>query len=482
MGRSIASADNLKLPSGHVADARADTHLSVAEQGQRSVQTLSRGGLSASYEARWVVGADIVGYTFLTQHGNYIFQAPLSWYRTKGWDLTPGYESQSTVDVEHPVLTGCLFCHTNSARSLPGTRNRFKPAEITAISCERCHGPADRHLASPVAGSIVNPAQLPLNQRDSVCEQCHLEGAVRVRNPGRDWWDFQPGQAQESAFVTYVESRGERGIKAVSQAEQLSDSRCARASAGVLWCGSCHDAHGEPTTAASVQVVCLSCHNQLFASGRHRPEANACVSCHMPQLRAENVAHAAVTDHTIPRIPLPVQSDKRRAKYTVHAWREPDREFRDRDFGLALLQVGASQHDAVAVKSGYDLLARFYLAGGSKDAEVVSALASVLLDSNNTRLAARMFAAASLLNSQAPENFYGLAEALDKSGERSAAISALKRAIAVDPSYINAYLTLAELYAEEGKSPMQAGTIEDYLKFMPGSIRFRLLTRSPAPR
>jgi len=45
-----------------------------------------------------------------------------------------------------------------------------------------------------VPGSIVNPAKLQQAARDSICEQCHLAGEVRIPNPGKSMADFQPGQ------------------------------------------------------------------------------------------------------------------------------------------------------------------------------------------------------------------------------------------------------------------------------------------------
>jgi hypothetical protein len=72
-----------------------------------------------------------------------------------------------------------------------------------AISCERCHGPVERRLADPPAGTIINPAKLEPAARDSVCEHCHLFGAARVPNPGKRLGDFIPGQRLEDTFTIY---------------------------------------------------------------------------------------------------------------------------------------------------------------------------------------------------------------------------------------------------------------------------------------
>jgi hypothetical protein len=71
-----------------------------------------------------------------------------------------------------------------------------------AITCERCHGSAEKHLSDPRAGTIINPAKLEPAARDSICEQCHLLGVGRVLNPGRKFGDFLPGQSLEDVFTT----------------------------------------------------------------------------------------------------------------------------------------------------------------------------------------------------------------------------------------------------------------------------------------
>jgi hypothetical protein len=94
----------------------------------------------------------------------------------------------------------------------PGLLQRIVRKGVAEEHVECCHGAADEHLRRPVPGSIVNPAELALAKRDSVCEQCHLAGEVRAQSPD--------GQ-----------------IKVVSHVEQLALSACARRSGGRSWCG-----------------------------------------------------------------------------------------------------------------------------------------------------------------------------------------------------------------------------------------------------
>jgi len=111
------------------------------------------------------------------------------------YDLAPGYEGLRSPDFTRPIAEACLFCHAGSALKITGTVNQYRSPVFSAeaISCERCHGSAEKHLSNPRAGTIVNPAKLEPAIRDSICEQCHLLGVGRVLNPGMKFGDFRPG-------------------------------------------------------------------------------------------------------------------------------------------------------------------------------------------------------------------------------------------------------------------------------------------------
>jgi predicted CXXCH cytochrome family protein len=475
MGRSVGAPS--VFTEGRVVHKLSGSTIAIRRRGPVVEHELEQRGVVAKYPVAYSVGAGIVGYSYMVRLGQYLYQSPVSYYtQTKSWDLTPGYETEPYLDFTHQISSGCLFCHTGSVSLIGKAGNQFGDPPFTPISCERCHGSPAAHLNNPVPGSIVNPAKLVPSRRDSVCEQCHLEGDVRILNPGRDWWDFQAGQALESVFATYLGNADSGTLRAVSQSELLSQSQCARQSGGRLWCGTCHNPHAdEPNRAQSVRQVCLSCHADLFAAGRHQA-ANECASCHMPRLRPTNVAHAAITDHSIPRRPRPEGSEAS-AKASagdaeLKAWREPEPALIQRDLGLAWFDLAADKHIASGVTEAYRILSKLP-PRERQDAAVQADLASVLLQDNEQRLAIQMFERASAEEPSNARYAYCLGVALERSGKAGEAIQALRRSIELDPSQPAPYLELAQLYKKMGQEEQSRGAVREYLQFMPQNIQMR---------
>jgi predicted CXXCH cytochrome family protein len=470
MGRSVGPPSVFE--EGRIVHKLSGSTITIQQHDSQLEHRLERRGVVAKYPVAYSVGAGIVGYSYLVRLGRYLFQSPVSYYtQTKSWDLTPGYETDSHLDFTHQITSGCLFCHTGSVDLVKGTDNQFGDPPFTPISCERCHGSAAAHLKNPGPGSIVNPAKLASAQRDSVCEQCHLEGDTRILNPGRDWWDFEAGQSTESVFVTYLRPATRGTLRAVSQSELLARSRCARESGGHLWCGTCHNPHGSrDSRAQAIQKVCLSCHSELFATGRHKP-AEECVSCHMPRLRPTNVAHSAVTDHSIPRKPraqAPEAEDT-----SLKAWRQPvDAKLARRDLGLAYFEMASASHAAPDLLQAYQILSKLPIED-RHDPAVEADLGSVLLAQSQTQLAIQLFSRAS---AQQPENaryVYCLGTALEHAGKTEEAVKELKHSIELDPSRPDAYLELAQLYKNSNRETESRNALQEYLRFRPQNLQLR---------
>ena len=471
MGQSVGAPT--VFTEARIVHKLSGSILTIRRDGSVVEHRLERHGVSAEYPVAYSVGAGIVGYSYIVRLGRYLFQSPLSYYtQTQSWDLTPGYETDSHLDFTHQISDGCLFCHTGSVNALPGAPNQYGEPPFIPISCERCHGSSAAHLRKPVPGSIVNPAKLPPRERNSICEQCHLEGDTRILNPGRNWWDFQPGRPAESVFVTFLRPGDRSTLRAVSQSELLAESQCFRQSGDRLWCGSCHNPHtAETNRAQAVRAVCMSCHGSLFASGRHAA-ASECVTCHMPRLRPTNVSHSAVTDHSIPRRPRPQQQDAGSAEPELKAWRDPDPAFIRRDLGLAYFDLVAKEHAVADVRRSYEILSQLP-PDQRRDPPVEADLASVLLQQNQTRLAIEMFSRASAQQPSNARYAYCLGAALGRTGETAEAVKELRRSIELDPSQPDAYLELAQLYQKTGQPVESRRVIQEYLRFMPQNITLR---------
>ena len=265
-------------------------------------------------EVRYVLGSGRRGLAFLVERGDRLYQSPITWYaQERRWDLAPRYRIWNG-HFNRPITAGCLFCHTNRFDMAEGRPPVFHGL---AIGCERCHGPGELHARRPEAvdghdWSIVNPADLePPSLRESVCEQCHWQGAQRTNQPGRSAFDYRPGLPFDR-FVRVSEVSGDpvSRLQAVGQVEQMHRSRCYQESGGELGCITCHDPHRLPEPGERVayyQSRCLQCHAEhgcaLPRAQRlaQRPDDD-CTACHMPRSHALDIAHTAITVHTIPRI------------------------------------------------------------------------------------------------------------------------------------------------------------------------------------
>ena len=75
------------------------------------------------------------------------------------------------------------------------------------------------HVKKPARANIVNPARLSGPARDSVCEQCHLEGERRTLNPGKTLWDYHPGQPLEQTVITWILRKPNQEVRAVTQVD-----------------------------------------------------------------------------------------------------------------------------------------------------------------------------------------------------------------------------------------------------------------------
>src|SRR5258708_10812466 len=166
----------------------------------------------------WIVGSGHRSRVYLYRApSGELYQLPIAWYtQERAWAMAPGYDRADNEGITRAVRRECLFCHNAYPEVREGSDGHWMPqvfpvALPEGTGCQRCHGPAARHVEAMERGgnnddapaTIVNPAPLPPALRDSICFQCHLLPAVAMIGVRRfDLGDssFRPGPA----FCGYI--------------------------------------------------------------------------------------------------------------------------------------------------------------------------------------------------------------------------------------------------------------------------------------
>ena len=450
-------------PSGTFEHPYSQTTFTTYADSAGLRQRLVRNGEVAEQSIAYVIGSGSHALGYLVRIGDHLFQSPVCYYtQNQSWGIAPGYELDPHPDFSRPVPIACLLCHSGRPQALEGTINRYQDRAFSAegISCERCHGPAEDHLRRPGPGSIVNPANLTGPRRDSVCEQCHLAGEVRITNPGKKLADYVPGERLEDTFTIYVRAQPTNGqIKVVSHVEQLALSACARKSNGRLWCGTCHNPHQTITHPVEYfRERCLGCHAATLDKG-HAAEGRNCVGCHMPRKPTTDGGHTIFTDHRIARrAEVPREGDE---VVELRSWREPEPAFRDRNLGLALADFAMQKKLSAQMIQAFRLLYRVKNTS-SNDPAVLTALGSLLFIAQDTQEAENLYRQAVALMPDFAPYQVNLATALSKQGRKQEAQQYLERALQLDPLLEGGVQLLSRLYQESGEEKKAATLLARY--------------------
>jgi Flp pilus assembly protein TadD len=454
-------------------------------------------GDAVEEEVRWVLGSGTRGESYLVQQDGFLFQSPLSWYREKGvWDLAPSYRERNQ-HFDRPVIAGCLFCHCNQADPVEGTINRFREPVFRgeAIGCERCHGPGALHVRQPRdAGrgddTIVNPRRLKPALREAVCQQCHLQGVIRVLPRGRQEFDYRPGLPLDLFWAVFeFAGGGADDRKAVGQVEQMHQSRCYRDSGGELGCTSCHDPHRRPDEAEKAAFYrgrCEACHRDRGCSlpaAARQENGDDCAACHMARLASADIIHVAATDHRVLRRPDPRAAPP--GPPPAPAGDEPLAPFHagqaqpgaDRDLGVALADAAGQAPPGQVREHLGDLAVPLLVAATRAHPDDVAAwewLGAARRYTGRVKPALEAYEAALAV---APGRERALAEAGTAAGElgrTDEAVGYWRRAVAVNPRRWRYHYELAQLLAE-GDRPEALRECEEAIRLSPASTEPRLV-------
>lgn len=430
-------------------------------------QTWENAGEKTDYRVDYVIGSGEHASGFLVNIGDHLFQSPVAYYKRRAsYDLAPGFENQPDPDFTRPVSEECVLCHSGTALHVRGTLNQYRPPVFPeeGITCERCHGPTEKHLRDPRAGTIINPDKLDRMARDSVCEQCHLFGVARVANPGKEISDFVPGRPLEETFTIYrnVMPPGSPAgdFKVISHVEQLALSSCARNSGGRLWCGTCHNPHEKLATSIEYyRSRCLSCHTTQFPAS-HPAKDSDCLPCHMPRRDAKDGGHTVFTDHRIQRLPAAPQELP--ANSSIAAWREPAPALQKRNLGIAYIDVGMQRHSAPFVIRGYRMLTDVQ-EQFANDSVIFKWIGEALMLGKQTADAKMAFQRALQLDPNSALTEASAASPYMQEGNDTEAIAHLEKAVTLDPLFLPAASTLIGLYEKEGKVT-EANTLSERVR------------------
>jgi hypothetical protein len=242
----------------------------------------TQGPRKAEAVLEWAFGAGIQGYTPVGRAGDVYLEHRVSYYtaargmrRTFGHPGAPSPDPWSALGlVQKPdVIYSCFHCHATGVKPGPDLS-----AMIPGVTCERCHGPAAGHAASPERQSPRGR----FNREEvlALCGECH-----RLPTPGVS---NQP-EVEDPVSIRFAPV----GLS-VSACYQRSQS---------LTCLSCHSPHERlQKDPPHYNAVCSSCHPRPPSACRR--EQQNCIGCHM-QKRAV-APYLLFTDHRIRVYPTSV--------------------------------------------------------------------------------------------------------------------------------------------------------------------------------
>ncbi len=434
-------------------------------------------GVSGRVTLEYYVGSNTRGRTYLFAIDGFLFQSPVNYYALrKVWDMSPGYDHVTSLPLNHPVDATCLFCHASAVQPVAsGTANRFlgPPFLQPGVGCERCHGAGGTHVRDPRPGTIINPARLSPDARDSICRQCHLEGLSRIARAGHRVDDFRPGERLSDVLTVFVSAAHDRQTpRAVSHVESFAASRCKQASGDRMTCTTCHDPHMTPAAGERGEYYrqrCLTCHSAL-ADGHH-PSERRCTTCHMPRLDSPDISHTAVTDHRILRQPHADREAPAPADVRLMPFGPTDAA--PRDVGLAYAEV-APRAGAFGEERAVELLEQS-AASPPDDPEVLTRLGFLRHQRGHLAEAADLYRRALATGAAEPVAAANLGVILAGQGALDDALKLWETSFDAQPYAEEIGLNLALGQCVAGQQTKAAGTVDRILRFNPDSTGARRL-------
>jgi len=254
-----------------------------------------------------VIGSGVMGQSFLTWRNNKLYQLPITYFTAADqWSNSPGFPNDKVM-IDRPATARCMECHISYAEGISGSP--LEPVEfdrnkiIYGIDCQKCHGPAAKHVeyqtqhpAEKTAKYIVNPSKLSRSKQIDICALCH-GGNIQKTKPS---FEFTAGKNLSEYFTidtvsNYVLNSSNVDVHG-NQVGLLKASKCFRMSSSMT-CSTCHNTHqNERGKAALFSQRCMSCHNlsdEKLKTPAHLQVAvieKNCIDCHMPAQPSKSIA------------------------------------------------------------------------------------------------------------------------------------------------------------------------------------------------
>jgi len=260
--------------------------------------------------ATYIIGSGQHTNSHISNANGYLHQLPFTYYTQNGkLDLPPGFEDGFNTRFNRKIGLECMSCHNSFPEFVLGSENKFEDVPM-GISCERCHGPGEIHVAEKMKGvfvdtataidyTIVNPGNLSSELQFDLCSRCHLQGNT-VLAEGKSFFDFKPGMQLEEVMNVFLPTyKDDDSFIMASHVDRLKMSECFLNSNSDLTCVTCHNPHVSVKETSNVifNNACISCHASVE---KHSVEQGKdCVSCHMPKSGSSDIPHVSVTDHKI---------------------------------------------------------------------------------------------------------------------------------------------------------------------------------------
>jgi tetratricopeptide (TPR) repeat protein len=464
-------------------------------------QTGFTGGIVNSLAAKldyWIGSGDHARSYLSRTPGGELIELPLTWYSEKNgyWAMSPGYDSPSHAGFSRKVTYRCMFCH-NAYPVVPPGADRMDnatkfPADLAqGIDCQRCHGPGLHHVQAALAGRpaselkklIVNPATLPLERRDEVCLQCHLEptsltlpAALPVY--GRGVFSYDAGEPLDRymRYFDHAPGTGHGGkFEFAGAPYRLRKSKCFTASQSSLTCITCHDPHqpDRVQVVARSNAACVNCHRAIADTNDrdHTPAAN-CVACHMQPRRPSDAIRVTITDHDIQRRPSPVadpvvemnSANQPPYRGEVAAYYPPVD-----DLYTAIAQV----KNQANLQQGIARLEKAIAAAQPANAEIWTDLADAYRHASQSSTAIPNYRKAISLDPTYWPAWHGLGLAMAATGDLHGSLGALDRAVSESGGDEAAFRSRALILTQMGRQPEAVATLRDGLAVHPDSAALR---------